>query len=415
MFSWFATLVRRLLTSGEGSVAVQIAVGLMAVIGTLGLGTESTFLLFKHRQMQSVSDSAALSGAMALSQAFPRDPQSEARAVAARLGYVHGVNQVAVTVNVPPANGAQAGNPDAVEVIVSQPQDLAMMRLFGNDSANVGTRSVALRNETGRFCILALDLLAPSAMFVSNNAVVSTPSCGVAVNSDNVLALVMNNNAAINGPLTTRGSWSLANNAELNGSPLIQHGPLIADPYAGVQLQSAPACTGQSGSGSNNITRDLTPGHFCSGWDFKNNVTLNLAPGTYFVDSKMEIKNNVIVNGTGVTLVVNGNYAIDINNNAVLNISAPANGNYAGIAFFGRRDGTSTVLQKFSNNTVMNIQGAVYFPNQILEFDNNGATTAEGCTHVIGRMVRTMNNVELKNDCEDTGVKPISPPAQLVE
>jgi hypothetical protein len=73
------------------------------------------------------------------------------------------------------------------------------------------------------------------------------------------------------------------------------------------------------------------------------------------------------------------------------------------------------VVQKFSNNTVLNIQGTVYFPNQIVEFDNNGATTADGCTHVIGRMVRLMNNAALMNDCDDTGVKPISPPAQLVE
>jgi hypothetical protein len=92
MFSRITTLIQKLLTSADGGVAVQIGVGLAALIGTLGLGTESTFLLFKHRQMQSVADSAALSGAMALSQEYPRDPRSEARAVAGRLGYVHGVN-----------------------------------------------------------------------------------------------------------------------------------------------------------------------------------------------------------------------------------------------------------------------------------------------------------------------------------
>jgi hypothetical protein len=73
------------------------------------------------------------------------------------------------------------------------------------------------------------------------------------------------------------------------------------------------------------------------------------------------------------------------------------------------------VLQKFSNNAVLNLTGAVYFPNQILEFDNNGTAAAHGCTHVIGRMVKMMNNAELKNDCEDTGVRAIGAPAQLVE
>jgi hypothetical protein len=190
----------------------------------------------------------------------------------------------------------------------------------------------------------------------------------------------------------------------------------VQDPYADVQLQSPPACTGQSGSGSNNVTRNLTPGHFCSGWDFKNNVTLNLAPGTYYIDSQLSLKNNVVVNATGgVTLVVNGDYAIDIANNATINLTAPTSGDYAGMAFFGRRDATSTVLQKFSNNAILNIEGAIYFPNQILEIDNNGTTHANGCTHAVARKIQFMNNAALSNNCEGTGVKPIGPPPQLVE
>ena len=415
MVSPIVSLVKRLMAARRGSVAVQIGLGLAVLVGMAGLGTEGSFLIYKHRQMQSVTDSAAVSGAMALSQADPRDPESEARAVATGLGFRHGADQVTVTVNVPPASGSQAGNVDAVEVILAQPQNVSLMRLFGDAAINVGTRSVALRSDSGRFCVLALDLATPQAVYLSNNAVVLNPNCGIAVNSTSATALYMTNNSVVNGPVTTRGSWELANNAELNGTPLIQHGTLVADPYADVQLQPAPPCTGQSGSGSNNVTRDLTPGHFCDGWNFKNDVVLNLAPGTYYIDSGLSIKNNVTLSGTGVTLVINGDYPMDIGNNANVNISAPTSGDYAGLAFFGLRASTPGVLQKFSNNTVLNIQGAVYFPNQVLEFDNNGVTTSQGCTHVIGRMVRLMNNVELKNDCAATGVRPISPPAQLVE
>lgn len=415
MVNLIVRFVDRLIGARRGSVAVQIGLALGVLVGMAGLGTEGSFLIYKHRQIQSATDSAALSGALALSHADPRDPESEVRAIAAGLGFRHGASQVTVTVNVPPVTGSHTGNMEAVEVIIAQPQNLSMMRLFGQAAVNVGARSVALRTETGRFCILALDPTVAQAMYLSNNAVIANPNCGAAINSTSSSALVMNNNAVINGPVVTRGSWSLANNAQLNGSPLIQHGTLVADPYADIQLQPAPACTGQSGSGSNDVTRNLTPGHFCGGWDFKNNVVLNLAAGTYYIDDKLSIKNNVTINGTGVTLVINGNYAMDIDNNAHVNISAPTSGDYAGLVVFGLRTATPGVLQKFSNNTVLNIQGAVYFPNQILEFDNNGVTTAQGCTHVIGRMVRLMNNAELKNDCAATGVRPISPPAQLVE
>jgi hypothetical protein len=416
MFRRISTLLQRLVSSREGSVALQIGIGLAVLAGTVGLGTEGTVLIYKHRQMQSAADSAALSGAMALTQVYPRDPQSEARAVAARLGFVHGADEVNVTVNVPPLSGGQAGNAGAVEVVISQPQDLAMLRMFGGDSVNVGTRSVATRSATGRFCVLALDMTANQSMYVSNNAALTDPNCGVAVNSNSATALVMNNNAFINGPAITRGAFSLANNAHIYGEPRIEHGTAIADPYADIQLQTPPACTGQSGSGSNNVTRNLTPGRFCSGWDFKNNVTLNLAPGTYYIDSQLSLKNNVVVNATGgVTLVVNGDYAIDIANNATINLTAPTSGDYAGMAFFGRRDATSTVLQKFSNNAILNIEGAIYFPNQILEIDNNGTTHPNGCTHAVARKIQFMNNVALGNNCDGTGVKPIGPPPQLVE
>ena len=416
MFGRISTRVQRLLSCREGSVAIQIGIGLAVLAGTVGLGTEGTVLIYKHRQMQSAADSAALSGAMALTQVYPRDPQSEARAVAARLGFVHGANAANVIVNVPPLSGGQVGNAGAVEVVISQPQDLALLRMFGGDSVNVGTRSVATRSATGRFCILALDMTSNQSMYVSNNAALTDPNCGVAVNSNSNTALVLSNNAAIYGPVVTRGAFSLSNNAHLWGDPLIQHGAAVQDPYADVQLQTPPACTGELGSGSNNVTRNLTAGHFCSGWDFKNNVTLNLAPGTYYIDSKLSLKNNVVVNATGgVTLVVNGNYAMDIANNATINLTAPTSGDYAGMAFFGRRDATSTVLQKFSNNAILNIEGAIYFPNQILEIDNNGTTHSNGCTHAVARKIQFMNNATLSNNCEGTGVKPIGPPPQLVE
>ena len=80
----------------------------------------------------------------------------------------------------------------------------------------------------------------------------------------------------------------------------------------------------------------------------------------------------------------------------------------AGIAFMGGRTATSSVVQTFSNNTVLNLTGAIYFPNQILNFDNNGTTSATGCTQLVARQVQIMNNVALHNNCNNTGTKPIT-------
>jgi Flp pilus assembly protein TadG len=420
MALWSAKFAEKLLQSRRGSIAIQLGLLLVAVIGMVTLGTEITFLLFKHRQMQSVADAAALGAATALGTGNPADFRLEARAIAASAGFVNGSDGVTVTVNYPPVvpEGTHVGDTNAVEVIVSQPQTLGLVTLFRPGEFNVGARSVATLGRPGSYCVLALDPSAPQAIRLQNNAIVTNRNCGVAANSSSSSALDLRNNAEIRGPVSVVGNWSLANNARLTGKPLINNGPVIADPYADVRLQPIPSCTGQSGTGQNNITRNLTPGHFCNGWDFKNNVTLNLASGTYYIDQRLSLKNNVVLNGaSGVTIVVNGNYEVDFSNNARINITAPSTGDYAGLAFFGTRSGDTSATQVFSNNTVMNIKGAVYFPSQTIEFDNNGSTMPNGCTQVIGRLIRMSNNVELDNHCEGTGVQPIGGSAlsQLVE
>lgn len=416
--SWLGNLVRVIRRSRRGSLAIQIGLVSVAVIGMVALGTEITYLLLKHRQMQSAADSAALGGATALAAGYPANYQIEAWAIASAAGYVNGTGGTTVTVNNPPASGAYAGNASAVEVIVDQPQTLSMVTLFlPSGVLDVGARAVALMGAAGNYCILALDPTAAGALTLNNSADVTNPKCGVAVDSSSATALVMNNSAVIAGPVTVHGGWSLANSAEMTGSPLKEDAPTVADPYANVQLQTIPACTAQSGTVNNSATANLTPGHFCNGWNFGNSSTVNLAAGAYYVDQQLSVNNSTTLNGTGgVTIIINGNYAISINNSSTINITAPSSGPYAGLAFFGSRTGTSTVQQTFNNSVVMNIQGAVYFPNQIINFNNSASTEEGGCAEVIGRVVNINNSVTLDNNCSGTGVKPIgASPSQLVE
>jgi len=413
----FAARARRTLRSKRGSVAIQLGLMMIIILGMVGLGVEITFVLYKQRQMQSAADSAAFGGATALMRGYPADFRIESRAVAAAVGFVNGVDGVAVTVNRPPTLGSQAGNNNAVEVIVSQPQHLGLVSLFREGLFQVGARAVALIGSSSLYCVLGLDPTATQAVYLQNNAIVGNPECGVAVNSDSDAALYLRNNAEIKGPVSVHGNWSLANHAELSGDPVVNHAPTITDPYAGVALQPIPSCTGQTSKEDDGGTINLTEGHFCNGWNYTNNITINLAPGTYYIDKKLVVGNNATLNGTDVTLIVNGDYAIDFSNNAQITLTAPSTGAYAGLAILGLRDAKSSVRQAFENNTQLNVKGVIYFPNQILEFYNNMKIPPGGCTQLIGRIVRFYNNVDLGKNCEGTGVKPLgsSTGAQLVE
>ena len=389
----------------QGSVATVLALLLLTLLGFVALGTDVTYAIVKQRQMQAVATAAALSGATALMMGAPADFTIEAKAVAASVGFVNGTGGTNVAVNHPPSSGNYTANSTAVEVVISQPLSLPLAGLFGPRSWTVRGRAVAQQGNTGSYCFAALDPAAASAFYLGNNASVTSTTCGVLVNSSSPTALMLDQNTTINGPVQVVGGWSLAGHARIVGPANEGSSPAV-DPYAGLTLGTVPACTGQSGTASNKGKVSLTPAHFCSGWNFGNNVQISLAPGTYFIDSQFSVGNNATITGSGVTLVVNGNYAASIGNNAALTLTAPTTGDFAGIAIMGLSTDT-TKVQSFANNERLNVTGTIYFPHQTVEFDNNGMTGGGGCTHIIANKLRVMNNAELDNNCSGTGVKMI--------
>ncbi len=406
----------------RGAVAVLVALMLVMIIGFVSLGTEVVLLLLTSRQMQSAADAAALGGVTAQLSGQPSDYTQEAFALAAAAGFVNGQNGTTVAVNSPPTTGDYKGSTGAVEVLIAQPQTLALANVVHPGPITVSARAVAQVAGGGAYCVFALDPSACGAVAISNNVTIQPApcddQCGVAANSSCNTAITLQNNAAINGPVSTVGNWSLASNAALNCLPKTNHASAQLDPYLMVPLPPSPvpacspvagcpntctkACTGTS------TTVNLNPGHYPFGWNYGNNVTLNLASGVYYIDQQLTLKNNVTVNATGgVTLIINGNYQITLGNNATFNITAPTSGPTAGLAMASIRTATASVTQEFGNNVTLNIKGALYFPNQIFKIDNNGAINGPICAQVIARIVQMQNNAALKDECAGTGVLPI--------
>jgi Flp pilus assembly protein TadG len=400
----------KLLRSERGSVAIQIGLVLSGLIGMSALGTEITFLTDKHRQLQSAADSAAHSAAVAVAKGYPSDFALQARAVAAGAGFVNGANGVAIAVNQPPLAGAYTTDLTAVEVTITQPQTLALVSVFRSPLFSVKVRAVAIQGDQGSFCILGLDSSASGAVRIMQNGIVASPTCGVASNSSSSSGILLENNVAIFGPVSVVGNYSLANGAHLwDQTPPFpkSNGPAVTDPYSAVPLDPAGATARTQPTGCNPCT--LNPGRYTAGWNFGNGVTLNLNAGVYYIDTRLNLGNNVVVNATaGVTLVIDGNYTFSAGNNVIYNLVAPTSGPTAGIAFASIRTATSTVTQKFSNDAIVNLQGAIYIPNQIVQFDNNTIINTPVCGEIVARIVQMQNNANLKNNCGGTGAVPIS-------
>jgi hypothetical protein len=395
----------------RGSVAVHIAVMMIALIGFAALGIEMGYLLLKHREMQSAADGAAMSGATALGYGYPTDFRMEAKAVAAATGFTDGVDGTTVTVNSPPTLGSNTGNASAVEVIVSQPQTLSLIQVYRSGIFSVGARAVAIAGS-GSGCALQLIASASVGVSATNGATVTLTQCSLGVNATSSTALSMSGAALINAQLVSVvGRASITNGASINPSSALKIlQPAMADPYAKVAIPTFSGCSNGTNKsyGHSSGLQTLNPGVWCKGVSFTNDAQIKLNPGVYIVDrGNFNVGGAVVMSGTGVTIVLTSStgssYAnVTIGNGANVTLSAPTTGALAGLVFFGSRSAPASNSNDLEGGALLKITGAIYFPSQKVVF-SNGISNPSGCTQLIAGTIQFTGGARFQNNCAGTG------------
>jgi hypothetical protein len=410
-----AALERRFRNARSGSVAITIGLTLPIVIGMAALGSEITYLLYKHRQMQVVADAAAFGGATALQRGYPA-AGVEARGVSGFLGFVDGASGATVTVNNPPLSGSQINNTAAVEVIVGQPQTLVMVTLFRSGLFNLSARAVATAGS-GTYCVLQLNGANGTGVTMNNGATPNLTQCGMAVDATGPAALSLTGAAILTATsVSVVGTASISNGAAINPSSALKTSQQnVADPYAGVTMPALPSgCslgTGQNYKHSNSGLQTVNPGVWCSGVSFTNDANVLLNPGIYYVDrGNFNVGGAVTLNGTGVTIVLTSstgnNYAnATIGNGATVTLSAPTTGATAGLVLFGDRRAPISNTSDLEGGAAIIVSGALYLPSQNMIFQN-GASNPSGCTQLIAGTIQLKGGSKFQNNCP-TGVAAI--------
>ena len=165
-----ASPLRTLAGDQSGATAIIIGLTSMVLLGFTALGTEAGYWYFTHRNLQNAADSAAMSAVAALENIANPDAAhktaatAEARATAARYGFTDAQGGVSVAVNIPPTAGHYTTDPNAVEVVISEPQTLfltAAIKVGGQPlfAANPTQRVRAVANPgtNGNGCVVTLD------------------------------------------------------------------------------------------------------------------------------------------------------------------------------------------------------------------------------------------------------------------
>ena len=198
----------------SGQALVLTVLCMTALMGFMALALDVGIIFRAKRNMQIAADSAAVAAALDyMYNASTSSAQTIGKNASSTNGYTDGSNGTTVTLNMPPANGPNAGASGFAEAIVSQPVPTVFMGLFGRNAITVKTRAVAASPGTGTACIW---LMAPSgqALELQGNYDIEAPNCGIYVNSNTSDAMnVKGNGGTVNALfLNVVGNSSLQHN-----------------------------------------------------------------------------------------------------------------------------------------------------------------------------------------------------------
>jgi Flp pilus assembly protein TadG len=379
------------LKSERGQVILMTALLIIPILGMVGIATDSGYLFFTRRAMQTAADSAALAGSF--DQANNSTTSTDTVTAAAKAdsktnGFEDGVDNVTVTVHTPPTSGSFQ-NADYVEVIIQKTVPTVFLKMLSLIGTSVGDKTVKARAVAGRAsikaCFVAMNSSAAGTFNVSGGATINTPDCGIFVNSSSSTALT----SGSSGQCVTNLSTDVVGNKSLgctfSPTPVPGAGA-VTDPLASLAVPTKPsgACINPANSGA--ITLDPTK-VYCK-LSFNGDATLSLAAGAtssvIYIQGQGGTAFAVKTSGTTVTssgmmfYVESGGIGADPNTK--LTLTAPASGTYQGIAFFQARTNTSGTSFKGSGSTnCKSVSGIVYALAADINFNSNAGDSGS-CT-----------------------------------
>jgi hypothetical protein len=237
--------------------------------------------------------------------------------------------------------------------------------------------------------------------------------CGIVTNSKSNAAISAGGSASIHAtPVAAVGDVP-PSSAYASGTTLLPWSPVQADPYAALPRTPSPPpdCTWVSLDSQPNRTNDLRTtispdGNYCvrNGADIKG--TTILPPGIYYIDGgSLSFGAQANLQGSGVTFILTSSTPADpssfatvsMNGGAVVNLTAPASGTYAGLLFY-QDPRTPYGTDLINGNSASTYQGGLYFPSRQLTFNGNTGMHPE-CLQLVALTLVFSGNSSIQNSC----------------
>lgn len=295
-----------------------------------------------------------------------------------------------------------------VTTTVTETNPQLFSALGGHPYGQVATQSTAqVVQPPLPGCIYALNQTAASAISVSgSNSSISTPNCGIDINSSSSTALVVSGNASVTAAFEKIvGGFQLQGQSTVSPTPLTgaSHFP---DPLGNLPAPSiTPSCTGNNYSMSNGPPNApaviLNPGTYCGGINIGGAANVTFNPGVYVLyGGGMTLNSsNMVVAGSGVTFfntdghgvagLPTSNFApITISGQPNVTLSAPTTGTYSGVLFYKDRTVSSANnTDTINGQTQPKLTGTIYLPGDKLLL-TGGVSTGQNQPSIIADTIQ---------------------------
>lgn len=402
-------LMRRFGQSKAGNMAVTFALTAPIVVGAIGLGVDTGYWYFTTRGLQTAADTAAFSATVEKRRG---GTDSQVQAVALAEAVEQGFNPElgSIQVNLPPRTG-NFRDDRAVEVLLTLTVPRLFTGMFLREDLTLEARGVGHYDQAGKACALALDPEASQALSFTGNSVTMLNECNLMSNSlaDNSVSVTGASQITVPCIVSAGG---VVEGGEINmtqcDQPMTQSPP-ADDPYALIAKPpvSGPCRNFPTGSGAANVV----PGRYCGGGHLRGAITF--APGMYVIDGGMlRVNATAVLSGTGVTFFFTNNATIDVNGSAIMRLSAPVSGPYAGMLFWGDNQNSFSAIT-FNGNASSSLTGVIYFPSASTSFAGSFSGT-NGCLRIAARRISVSGSMTMNSECTVAGIREVSIPGRVV-
>lgn len=397
----------------RGAVAIIFGLLLPCLLGIAALAIEVGYWYSERNKLQVAADSAAYSALVAYSIDKNLDAAIAVGVAQAKASGFSGTAEQ-VVIAIPSPDGTLG--PNSSRAVLRSNTRLYLSKLFLDAaSIEIGVNSYAVMDEVeaNTPCMLALRNNQSRSILIAASVQVSM-NCLVASNSAASNAIWAEGSASLKaecvatpGTIGTNGGASVKLTDCPNGQYLREtsEDTLATSPFWGAPgvpdttiLADKAISQGRYGPGmpGGNV---LKPGKYGKQVEIDGAVTL--APGVYYFTNGFRAAPGSSISGAGVTIYIDQSKVVDVAQNVAWNLTAPTSGATKGIAIMGnpsRAGGTVRLI-----GIVGNVQGAVYFPQQVLQTESGPNLSQALCTQIVASTIDIRGSGKITNDCSGAG------------